>query len=421
MKFAKILLTHGLFLTQKNAYNKAEIHLSKAITIIDACKNSLDFMMVKIEIAQVNLKIDFFFNYFIRKVISLCYLRLKEFEKGYQILFKIYENLNLKVLPNHNDFYLCGIDQLVLDLSKFAYKIGKYDEAKARLVHFIGLINNLVGNVFLLKILRDKYLKSPIIYEQFIDKKILLLAYMHYLMSKLDEKMKNDNDALHNVVEAIRIANKINEPPQKIIKTFANFADQLRKKREFEREKVIKLRLYIINMNKVSNFSDFENSLPNHNKILADLPEKPEKTSRKEKILRKVLIYNDIRKEKIEKNRTEDELKKKSSSNKSNKGFAANLSAEKNQKILTNKQIIFKRSFNHCNFSNSNTFSFVRPKTSSAHKSSISIETFKNSNFSNETYYTSKLELIERPKKTENKTNCLFSKNKKCYSLKFIK
>lgn len=126
-----------------------------------------------------------------------------------------------------------------MDLSKFAYKIGKYDEAKARLVHFIGLINDLVGNTFLLKILRDKYLKNPIIFGQFIDKKTLLLAYMHYLMSKLAEKMKNKNDALHNVVEAIRIANKINEPPQKIIKTFTNFADKLRKNLEFEREKVI--------------------------------------------------------------------------------------------------------------------------------------------------------------------------------------
>ena len=84
---------------------------------------------------------------------------------------------------------------------------------------------------------------------------------------------------------------------------------------------------------KIPNFSDFENSLPNHNKILANLPDKPEKISRKEKILKKVLIYNDIKKEKIEKNKSEEELKKKLSSHKSN----PNLSAEKYCRYLTKK------------------------------------------------------------------------------------
>lgn len=168
-------------------------------------------------------------------------------------------------------------------------------------------------------------------------------------------------------------------------------------------------------LRKIPNFNDFENSLPNHNKILANLPDKPEKISRKEKILKKVLIYNDIKKEKIEKNKSEDELKKKLSSNKSN----PNLSAEKYVKM--NKHIIFQRSFNNCNFSNSNTFSFIRPKTSSAHKSSFSLEIFKNSNFSSQTCYTNKVELIERPKKTENKFNRIFSESKKkCYSFTFI-
>jgi hypothetical protein len=174
----------------------------------------------------------------------LCYLRLTEYEKGYQILSKIYDDFNIKILPDQHDFHVCGIDQLVLDLNKFAYKMGRYDEAIIKLTHFIKLTNEVLGDVYLLKILRDKYLKNPISYGQFIDKKTLSLAYMHYLISKSAEKMNKDIDALHNVVEAIRIANKISEPPQKIIKIFGNFSEKLRRKHEFEREKVILIKIH---------------------------------------------------------------------------------------------------------------------------------------------------------------------------------
>jgi hypothetical protein len=150
---------------------------------------------------------------------------------------------------------------------------------------------------------------------------------------------------------------------------------------------------------------------------LADLPDKKEKLSRKEKILKKVLTSNEVMKIKIEEKNEETNTKKIHPSREQ-----ASVPEKGLSKQLV-KYTIFQRSFHNCSFSNSNSnfLSFIRTKASSTHKSAISLEKFKNLNFSSETFYISKQGMNQRPKIDEKKSNILFSdsKTKKCLFLFF--